>query len=294
MRQLPLVTTSFMKTMTQQTNLQALCAEQLPELRGMFERILCVARSSGGPTVGNIQLADRLIDAVVNWFENSLAQPETSSRLHYCSTHGQQPENAWGCPECVREMRQRLAQPEPEGVTEEAWQWYSYCPEDGIELHFNKESAQKAAQEIMGSYAKAAHSDGWHEDMGSVSWGMLLPVEQAQVVERTEAEPDSEFDEWIRYGLVPSHYASPAIEPVPVSERPWECEGWCDTEGRCWLHRPAEIPCRLANGTLYRWVLDTPCWDEEGPLHDTHSLPHHALPVPTSNGAKPEPMRQHS
>ena len=72
-----------------------------------------------------------------------------------------------------------------------------------------------------------------------------------------------------------------AIEPVPVAERPWEREGWCDAEGRCWLHRPAEIPCRLANGTLYRWVLDTPCWDEEGPLHDTHSLPHHALPLPT-------------
>lgn len=58
---------------------RALCAEQLPELRGMFERILCVARSTGGPTcrpVGNIELADRLIDAVVSWHKNSLAQPE--------------------------------------------------------------------------------------------------------------------------------------------------------------------------------------------------------------------------
>jgi hypothetical protein len=93
---------------------------------------------------------------------------------------------------------------------EKAWQWYSYYPEDGIELHFGKELAQKAAQEIMGSYAKAAHSDGWHEDMDSVSWGMLLPVEQAQVVERTEAEPDSEFDEWIRYELVPTRWGIPA------------------------------------------------------------------------------------
>jgi len=53
-----------------------LCAEHLPELRGMFERILCVARSSDGFAVGNIQLADRLINAVVSWSENSLAQPE--------------------------------------------------------------------------------------------------------------------------------------------------------------------------------------------------------------------------
>jgi hypothetical protein len=51
-------------------------AERLPELRGMFERILCVARSSGGPTVGNIQLADRLIDAVVSWSGDALPVPE--------------------------------------------------------------------------------------------------------------------------------------------------------------------------------------------------------------------------
>jgi hypothetical protein len=49
--------------------------ERLPELRGMFERILCVARSSGGLTVGNIQLADRLIDAVVSWSGDALPVP---------------------------------------------------------------------------------------------------------------------------------------------------------------------------------------------------------------------------
>lgn len=29
-----------------------------------------------------------------------------SSRLRRCRAHGQQPPNAWGCPECVRELRQ--------------------------------------------------------------------------------------------------------------------------------------------------------------------------------------------
>lgn len=24
------------------------------------------------------------------------------------------------------------------------------------------------------------------------------------------------------------------VEPVPVSEKPWECPGWCDKRGRCW------------------------------------------------------------
>jgi len=57
-------------------NYRALCAEHLPELRGMFERILCIARSSDDFTIGNIQLVDRLINAVVSWSENSLAQPE--------------------------------------------------------------------------------------------------------------------------------------------------------------------------------------------------------------------------
>jgi len=116
-------------------------------------------------------------------------------------------------PELIAQARAALAQPEPAPTDEEAWQWYSYCPEDGIELHPGKELAQKAAQEIMGNYAKAAHSDGWHEDMDSVSWGILLPVEQAQVVECTEAEPDSEFDEWIRYELVPARWGTPAIQP---------------------------------------------------------------------------------
>ena len=35
------------------------------------------------------------------------------ARLRHCSIHGQQPANAWGCPECVREMRAQLAQAPP-------------------------------------------------------------------------------------------------------------------------------------------------------------------------------------
>jgi hypothetical protein len=42
-------------------------SERLPELRGMFERILSKARCMETRTVGNIELADRLLDAVVDW-----------------------------------------------------------------------------------------------------------------------------------------------------------------------------------------------------------------------------------
>jgi hypothetical protein len=41
--------------------------ERLAELRGMFERILNKARCMETRTVGNIELSDRLLDAVVDW-----------------------------------------------------------------------------------------------------------------------------------------------------------------------------------------------------------------------------------
>jgi hypothetical protein len=57
----------------------------LPELRGHFERILCVARSSGGRTVGNIELADRLLDAVVpvshRWCRPAIKPVPVAERL---------------------------------------------------------------------------------------------------------------------------------------------------------------------------------------------------------------------
>jgi hypothetical protein len=31
--------------------------------------------------------------------------PPCAEEHHNCPTHGQQPDNAWGCPECVRELR---------------------------------------------------------------------------------------------------------------------------------------------------------------------------------------------
>ena len=98
---------------------------------------------------------------------------------------------------------------------ENCWEWYTYCPEEGLEMYSEREQAQSAAQSIMGSYEVAAYSDGWHEDMESVSWGMLVPVEQAQVVERKTAEPGGEFDEWVKYELRPARYGH---QPTPPAE----------------------------------------------------------------------------
>ena len=80
-----------------------------------------------------------------------------------------------------------------------------------------------------------------------------LPVlpEDAQIIEPTE-----------RTILVPARV------PVEVSERPWEREGWCDSEGRCWWFNP-EDP---------HWVFDDAMtcrhWAD-------FSLPHNALPLPS-------------
>ena len=76
----------------------------------------------------------------------------------------------------------------------------------------------------------------------------------------------------LAYGrAVLARWGSPAIEPVPVSERlpgPEDCDAW----GRCWWFSPSACgPCTIR-----------PCWifDSETLEGDTHWLPHWALPVP--------------
>ena len=67
----------------------------------------------------------------------------------------------------------------------------------------------------------------------------------------------------VRHAL--ARWGRPTIQPVAVAERPWEREGWCDAEGRCWWFNHAGIP---------EWQLAS-----DGPYGD-FSLPHHALPLP--------------
>ena len=82
-----------------------------------------------------------------------------------------------------------------------------------------------------------------------------LPVlpEDAQVIEPTEHT-----------------ILVPARTPVPVSERPWEREGWCDEQGRCWMGDPG------GGGFIPSWRLCCP----EDAQNMRVSLPAHALPLP--------------
>lgn len=54
---------------------------------------------------------DRLSDMVFLACSRNVA---AARRIRLCPTHGQQPPNAWGCPECVQELRAELAEAEQE------------------------------------------------------------------------------------------------------------------------------------------------------------------------------------
>jgi hypothetical protein len=68
--------------------------------------------------------------------------------------------------------------------------------------------------------------------------------------------------------------AAPQV-PLPVSERPWEREGWCDEHGRCWLYFELDNGLRTPS-----WRLARPC-DYDFTVKGVVwlALPHDALPV---------------
>ena len=92
---------------------------------------------------------------------------------------------------------------------------------------------------------------------------------------------DGPSDDWPKraeraatiHGLraVLARWGAPAIEPVPVSERPWQREGWLDAEGSCWMGDPGDAEF------IPSWRL---CRPEDAPSM-TCSLPYWALPMPT-------------
>jgi hypothetical protein len=92
----------------------------------------------------------------------------------------------------------------------------------------------------------------------------------------TKAEGDIVIDNHIDFArAVLALWGTPTIQPVSVSERPWQREGWCDAEGRCWIFMP-DI------GTDPSWRLTDP--RDIGPYH-THSLPASTLPTPEATNA---------
>ena len=63
---------------------------------------------------------------------------------------------------------------------------------------------------------------------------------------------------------------APAVVPVAVAERPWEREGWCDEQGRCWF----------LSSRFFTWSLESPPVALTRGVGRFLSLPHHAIPLP--------------
>ena len=84
--------------------------------------------------------------------------------------------------------------------------FYTYDPEEGIEIYYTAEQAQRAAQEIMDVYRDSASTDGWHEDQEALCWGELRQIENAQIISRRPGIPEDgdEFDEYLEYDLRPT------------------------------------------------------------------------------------------
>ena len=124
-------------------------SDRLPELRGMFERILCVARSSDQKPIGNIGLADRLIKAVVSWGASGAA----------------------------------LVQLEPEGMgpsDEELVAWLRDRAESTSLAHAARRITRAAdllEQRHPAPVPVAIPGEEYHEDMGAVTW-WRFPVDE--------------------------------------------------------------------------------------------------------------------
>jgi hypothetical protein len=77
--------------------------------------------------------------------------------------------------------------------------------------------------------------------------------------------------------------AGPVPVPVPVSERPWEREGWVNGDDECWIGYPSTTYAIADTGdydtTAYEWRLEAPPSRPE--VSNCVALPAHALPLPT-------------
>jgi hypothetical protein len=65
---------------------------------------------------------------------------------------------------------------------------------------------------------------------------------------------------------------APAPAVVPVSERPWDQEGWCDERGYCWRFDPCPDGWWSYGRPVNFWGDHEECW--------THMAPHNAIPLP--------------
>jgi hypothetical protein len=90
---------------------------------------------------------------------------------------------------------------------------------------------------------------------------------------------DYEWPWWHRmFRELLARYGTIHPRPIPVAQRPWEREGWCDEHGRFWAGW-TDFP---SAGTVAGWTL---CRADQVDGDDTHALPAAAIPLPENTHA---------
>ena len=209
-------------------------------------------------------LIQRLADALAEW-QLGGAPPEDTSDA-----------------DLINEAHAYLSQPEPEGLTLDCDDidvppWYHgddfYVYKEGYDAGWS-DAALAADRARWGRPAVEPVPEGATDEQIEKSF-QLWWFNEGSGMRPSNGEDQEEHVRRVSQiawsnGAYVARWGRPAVKPVPVSERPWEREGWCDNNGWCWGFD--------ADGTDECWSFDRPeawvCW--------THVLPHYALPIPTT------------
>jgi hypothetical protein len=174
----------------------------------------------------------------------------------------------------------RYEQPEPEGPTDE--ELYELWEREGYEGDFQDcRRFYRGAIARWGRPTPQPPADGEVAEL--VAWLLReadyqeITVKRATCADRIRRaacllehptpQPPAELAEMVKRL---HEINSPTPQPVAVSERPWERDGWCDEQGRCWwtASKPGPLP-------PVWWMVSIPQSCTDGIM-----LPANALPIP--------------
>lgn len=131
-------------------------------------------------------------------------------------------------------------------------------------MDYARQCNTQAVAALLALEALADAADQFGPAGGADGRALAAEVEKARGVMARRQSPVPVFPEGAQLSA-----PAPAVAPIPVAERPWEREGWCDEQGRCWWFN-SEDP---------NWVFD----DATAGRHwADFSLPHNALLLPNS------------
>ena len=141
---------------------------------------------------------------------------------------------------------------------------YAWCIEEYMTAPAEEDSLIQRARALLAQPVAEGPSDEEIEEWADACSEAPLEEMDPEVHGWRRCFTAKEFSETIRAVL--ARWGHPTPQPVPTSERPWERDGWCDAEGRCYGW----------DGD-YWWMVSNPGAADET---ITHWLPANALPIP--------------